>query len=133
MGKIAAWAVPWWVKALILIGGPVLLLGGAAWWHGGKVDDVFAAGELAERKRWQAARIELLELRRQRVEWSAARVAERLAALPRHVEKGNDRVQIHWKDRPERDCLDADSVRATEEARAIVRRAAAAGQHGNGL
>jgi hypothetical protein len=104
----------------------VLAILGAVLWHGGQVAAVFKDGELAERNRWQAARAELLELRRQRAEWSASKGTKQLAALPAQVQKEITRVEIHWRDRPVRECMDDDSVRATEAARAALRRAAAA-------
>jgi len=133
IGKLAAWAVPGWAKALLFIGGPLLLIGGAMWWHSGKVKAVHEAGMLAERKTWQDARAELLQLRRQRHDAATAKAENAFAALPARIEKGQNRVEIHWRDRPVRDCLDADSVRATEEARAILRRSAAASEGNIGL
>jgi len=115
-------ALPWrWIGAAVAVAG-------ALWWHDGKVDAKVEAATIAERMTWQAARNELLQLRRQRHDDAAAKAESAFAALPARIEKGQNRVEIHWRDRPVRDCLDADSVRATEESRAILRRATAASE-----
>ena len=122
-------ALGWQAKAGIGLGAAVAVLG-AVLWHGGQVASVFKDGELAERNRWQAARAELLELRRQRADWSASRLAERLNALPAQVQKEKTRVEIHWRDRPVRECLAADIVQDIEAARLRLRQSAAAAAGG---
>lgn len=126
--------IPLWVIRYVLPGvGAVLVVAGAMWWHSGKVDAKVEAATLAERQTWQAARNELLQLRRQRHDAATAKAESAFVALPARIEKGQSRVEIHWRDRPVRECFDADSVRATEEARAILRRAPAASEGNSSL
>lgn len=79
-----------------------------------------------ERATWQAARAELLQLRTERANWAADALAKQSAAIPQAAIKETVRVETHWRDRPVRDCFDADLVRSLEEARATVRQSAAA-------
>lgn len=126
--------IPLWVIRYVLPGvGAVLVVAGVGWWHSGKVEANYQAGVMAERQTWQAARNELLQLRRQRHDAATAKAESAFAALPARIEKGQSRVEIHWRDRPLRDCLDADSVRATEEARAVLRRTTAASESNSSL
>ncbi len=90
----------------------------------------FDAGVAKERAAWQAARAELLELRRQRADWSAADLARKIDAIPAATTKETVRVETHWRNRPVRDCFDADLVRSLEQARAAVRQPAAASTSG---
>ncbi len=90
----------------------------------------FDAGVAKERQSWQAARAELLELRRQRADWSAADLARKIDAIPAATTKETVRVETHWRNRPVRDCFDADLVRSLEQARAAVRQSAAASASG---
>jgi hypothetical protein len=111
---------------LVLVGGGV----GAYFWHGAKVDAAINEAVLKERASWQAARAELLELRRQRADWSAADLARKIDAIPAATTKETVRVETHWRNRPVRDCFDADLVRSLEQARAAVRQSAAASASG---
>ena len=117
----------------IIGGGLIVLVGGgvgAYFWHGAKVDAAINEAVLKERQSWQAARAELLELRRQRADWSAADLARKIDAIPTAATKETVRVETHWRDRPVRDCFDADLVRSLEQARAAVRQSAAASTSG---
>jgi hypothetical protein len=84
-------------------------------------------GRAAERATWQAARAELLQLRTEKANWAAEKLAAKSQAIPQAGVKEINRVEIHWRDRPVRECLDADLVRSLEQARAAVRQSAAAG------
>ncbi len=90
----------------------------------------FDAGVAKERQSWQLARAELLELRRQRADWSAADLARKIDAIPAATTKETVRVETHWRNRPVRDCFDADLVRSLEQARAAVRQSASASASG---
>ena len=105
---------------------PILLalsVAGALWLWG---ESRYRDGVSAERASWQQARAELLELRRRKADWSAAKLAERLDAIPNTVTKETIRVETHWRDRPVRECFDAGLVQSLEEARAAIRRSPAA-------
>lgn len=117
--------VPAWAfKAAPYVGGVLLAVAAYVWAYDNGRDD--------ERAKWQAARAELLELRRQKADWSAANLAEKLDALPGHVERETIRVvETQWRDRPVRECLDADLVRSLEEARARIRQSATSGASNN--
>jgi hypothetical protein len=84
------------------------------------------AGVDAERATWQAARAELLQLRTERANWAADALAKQSDHIPKIGVKETVRVETHWRDRPVRDCFDADLVRSLEEARATVRQSATA-------
>ena len=117
----------------LIVGGVALLVGGgvgAYFWHGAKVNAAINEAVLKERQSWQLARAELLELRRQRADWSAADLARKIDAIPTAATKETVRVETHWRDRPVRDCFDADLVRSLEQARAAVRQSAATGSSG---
>jgi hypothetical protein len=90
-------------------------------------------GMQTERQAWQVARVELLELRRRKADWSAAKLAERLDAIPNTVTKETIRVETHWRDRPVRECFDAGLVQSLEEARAAIRRSPAPSTSDGGL
>ena len=90
----------------------------------------YDAGVAKERAEWQASRAELLELRRQRADWSAADLARKIDAIPAATTKETVRVETHWRNRPVRDCFDADLVRSLEQARAAVRQSAASSASG---
>lgn len=112
--------IPAWVIRYVLPGvGAVLALWGCySWAHGRGVAD--------ERAKWQAARAELLRLRTERANKAGENLAKQSAAVPPAAAKEIIRVETHWRDRPVRDCFDADIVRSLEEARAAVRRSATA-------
>jgi hypothetical protein len=116
--------VPAWAwKAAPYVGG-VLLAGGAYLW-------AYDNGRDSERAKWQVARAELLRLRTERNQWAAEKLAQQSAAIPQAGVRETIRVETHWRDRPVRECFDADLVRSLEEARATVRRSATASPSGD--
>jgi hypothetical protein len=117
------------IKALPYIAGGSLLLA-----VGGTVGGYIIGrgdGRDLERATWQAARAELLRLRTERNQWAAEKLAQQSAAIPQAGVKEIVRVETHWRDRPVRECFDADLVRSLEEARATVRRSATASPSGD--
>ena len=109
--------LPW--RVILPVIGAALALWAAYSW-------AYDRGVEKERATWQAARVELLRLRTERKDWAAERLAKASTAVPQAGVKEIERVEIHWRDRPVRDCFDADVVRSLEEARAAVRRSATA-------
>lgn len=107
------------IQSRLLIGaGAALALLTVGW----QIDSrAFDRGVAKERATWQAAAQELRDLRQQRADWSAARLAERLDALDTSTTKEIVRVETRFRDRPDGPCLDADLVRDLEAARARIR------------
>ena len=111
--------IPLWAIRLAPYAGGVLLAVGAYFW-------AHERGVQEERATWQAARAELLQLRTERGQWEADKLAKKSDHIPKIGVKETVRVETHWRDRPVRDCFDVDLVRSLEEARATVRQSAAA-------
>lgn len=113
---------PLLIKPLLITGAAGLLALGAVLWGNSREAD----GVEKERATWQAARAQLLQLRSEKANWAADALAKKSDAIPKSGVKEIYRVETHWRDRPVRDCFDADLVRSLEEARATVRQSAAA-------